>query len=204
MSATATSTASPVIPNAMKRLLASTAAFFVPCVAFAQVTTTTVGPAPSNAWSADLTNALIGMATVVLPIVGGMLVQALRKLAAKWDLEGTAQNTANTEADIKAALNVGITKVLPLIEAQGWSSPAVRMAILMGATDYLKQRFPDRTKAIVAAAQPASASDPAVPSAVAIKETLAARLPDAMTAAAASPATPPAPLDPIGAAVVKV
>lgn len=140
----------------------------------------------------DLLNALTGVLVLVVPIVGGMAVNALRKLAAKWGLEGTAQNTANMESDIKAALNVGITKVLPLIEANGWSSPTVRAAVLAGATDYLRQRFPDRTAQIVAQARPGLES-----STTAITETLAARLPDAMTVAAASPATPTAPIPPV-------
>jgi hypothetical protein len=142
--------------------------------------------------NADLLNALTGVLVVVVPIVGGMATVALRKLAAKWGLEATAQDTANMESDVKAALNVGITKVLPLIEANGWNSPTVREAVLTEATDYLRQRFPDRTAQIVAAAQPGTPS-----STTAITDTLAARLPDAMTVAAASPATPAAPVPPV-------
>lgn len=148
----------------------------------------------TNGWSADLTNALTAMAVIVLPVVGGMIVQALRKLAAKWDLEGTAQNTANTEADIRTALNVGITQVMPVIEKTGWNSAETHEAIIATATEYLRQRFPDRAAAITAAGQPPTGSTaPNVPSSVAIGQTLAARLPDAVATAAASPATPPAP-----------
>lgn len=143
-------------------------------------------------------NALAGVLVLVVPVVGGMIVMALRKLAAKWGLEGTAQNTANMEQDIKAALNVGITKVLPAIEAKGWNSPDVHAAILGAASDYLAQRFPARAQQIVAAAQPedvatgSRAGTAPVTASAAIKETLAARLPDAIATAAASPATPPA------------
>jgi len=148
--------------------------------------------------SSDLANALAGVLVLVVPVVGGMIVVALRKLAAKWGLEGTAQNTANMESDIKAALNVGITKVLPVIEAKGWNAPDVHAAILGAATEYLTQHFPDRSAQIAAAAQPRDTEIVAftgahpVPASAAIAQTLAARLPDAIATAAASPATPPA------------
>jgi hypothetical protein len=141
--------------------------------------------------NAALLNALVGVAVVVLPVVGTMIVQALRRLSAKWELQATAQNTANMESDLRTVLNVGIAKALPLIETKGWSSPAVREAVLATAADYLRQRFPDRTGQIVAAAQTPWEK---IPTAEAVIETLAARLPDAIAVAAASPATPPATL----------
>lgn len=164
---------------------------FQSVTAWSQTAETVVSP--QNAFA----NALMAAAALVIPVVGAMAVQALRKLAAKWDLQGTAQDTANMEDNIKASLNSGIAKLLPEIAAKGWDSPTVRAAILSSAAEYLQQRFPDRADKIVTAAQPDSMKDGltdddhSVAPKTAIMETLAGRLPDAIASAAASPATPP-------------
>lgn len=138
-----------------------------------------------------LLDTLVAVLVPVIAVVGGMVVVALRKLAAKWGMDATAQNTANMESDLKAALNAGIATALPIIETKGWASEAVRSAVLGVAAGYLRQRFPARSAQIVAAAQPAGGAGD-VPPFAAIKDTLAARLPEAIAIAAASPATPPA------------
>jgi hypothetical protein len=169
----------------MKSLLLSTVAILTPCVAFAQI----AAPA-TNSWSPDIQNAL----NIVLLASAGAIASVITAAGVKWakklGVEVTAQNKANMEADLNAALKVGITSFLPMIEQKGWNSPEVRDAILSAATAYLRQRFPDRAASITAAAQPASAYDPKVSSTAAIGQTLAARLPDAVSVAAASPATP--------------
>ena len=147
----------------------------------------------TNAWSADLTNALNLVLMASATAAAGIITAVGIKLAKKFGVEATATEKANLEADITTALNVGITQVLPVIEKNGWDSPQAHDAIIATASDYLKQRFPDRAASIVAAAQPASAADPKVSSPAAINETLSARLPDAIATAAASPATPPTP-----------
>lgn len=134
-----------------------------------------------------LMNAMVPIVVAVVTVVGGMLVQALHRLATKWELQGTAQDQANMEAQIKTAINVGVTSFLPLIKANGWDSPTVRTAVLAKATEYLAQRFPDRTQQIVAA----DAGSTGVSDVRAVQETIAARMPEAMAHAAASPATPP-------------
>jgi hypothetical protein len=93
------------------------------------------------------------------------------------------------ESDIRTALNAGIARVLPTIETKGWRSSETREAILDAASSYLQARFPDRATAIVG--QAVAISDSA--KATVISQTLAARLPDAISVAAASPATPAAP-----------
>lgn len=158
--------------------------------AFAQAPVAVVAAAPS-ALSVALSNSLVALLAVAVPIVGTFLTLALNRLRAKWGMQAIAQNTSNTESDLAIALKAGITKTLPLIAAKGWASPDVRTAVLSEATAYLQQRFPDRAAQIVAAAQPVGPTAPAVPDTVAVKETLAARLPDAVAIAAASPATPP-------------
>jgi hypothetical protein len=136
--------------------------------------------------SALLNEILKGVAIVVVPAVAGFIVNAMAALAKKWGLEGVAVDKANMETEINAALKFGITAVLPLIQTDGWDSPKVRQLILDRATQYFRQRFPDRTDTILAAAGPSVTTSP-------VQDTLSARLPEAMTVAASSPATPTAP-----------
>lgn len=158
----------------------------IPLPALAQ----TLAPA-ANDWTPLFNNALTAILGASVTAIAGIIVAAGSRFASKLGYQATAQDKANLENDLTSAANVGITKVLPLIEAKGWSDPSVRDAILSEATDYLRRRFPDRAAQITAAAQPASAPGVSpVSSSTAISETIAARLPDAITKAAASPGTP--------------
>lgn len=149
-------------------------------------------PAPTAAGTNAFENALLTALIPVVLAVGGMAVQALRRLQSKWGLEAVAQDKTNAEADLAVAMKAGISQVLPVIEQHGWNSPEAHDAIIGAASGYLKQRFPDRAAAIGASgAVAATSSNVAVSPDAAITQTLAARLPEAAAVAAASPATPP-------------
>jgi hypothetical protein len=139
-----------------------------------------------------LIDALVGVAVVVIPVVGAMLAQALRKLSTKWHLEGEALDSAKLETEIRTVLNAGIAKVLPMIDAKGWNHPDVRAAVLAYAGQYMAQRYPDRAAAIIAESkqgtEPTMQTDTAI-----IHDTLAGRFPAAMAQASEGPATPPIP-----------
>ena len=156
-------------------------------VAYAQAPT---APA-ANEWTPLFNNVLNVVLMAAATSVASIVVAVGAKLARKFGVEAIAQDKANMEAEILAVLKTGITKTLPEIEEKGWSSAAVRETILRQATEYMKQRFPDRVATIEAAVQPGDASRPVVSASVAVSETLAARLPEAIAAAAASPSTPP-------------
>jgi hypothetical protein len=168
--------------------LLTTAFLAMPTSVWAQtVVVPTVG---ANGWTADLNNALTIILGASAVAVAGIITAAGTALARKLGVDFTAQQKANLNADVTTALNVGITQNLPAIEAAGWSAASVRKAILADATAFLQQRFPDQATAITNAAQPPSASDPKVSAEAAISKSLAARLPDAISVAAASPGTP--------------
>lgn len=145
-----------------------------------------------------LLDALVSVTTLVIPIIGVMLVQALRKLSNKWHLEGTAQDTANLEKEIKTVLNVGIAKVLPMIDQKGWDNPDVRRAVLEEAVSYMTKRFPDRTAALLDAAKTDASTTTTGDDKRILTETIAGRFPEAMAAASNGPATPPVPPAVIG------
>lgn len=113
----------------------------------------------------------------------GYATLAFRKWGQKLGLEGETVNKANKEADILAALKFGIAHVLPVAEEKGWDSPEFREAALKAGTLYLQDRFPLR-----AAELGGSPKDDST-----VYAALMGRLPEAVTAAAASPATPPQP-----------
>lgn len=150
----------------------------------------------------------------VITVLGGMGVQALRRLAAKLNLQADAQvqtnialNQNNTEAQVATAIKVGVTTFLPLIQEKGWNSPEVHAKILEKATDYLAVHFPDKTAQILAAAQPVTgdAIEKGTPAATAaVSETIAARIPQVITEIAASPATPPVTTDPAAPPMVAI
>jgi hypothetical protein len=130
--------------------------------------------------------------TLCVPPVAGILAGALWKLAAKWGFQATAQDKANTEAELQTALALGIAKAGPAIAAQGWDHIDVHSQVIARAVRYFLERFPDRAAQIETAANgPETLS--VTTKREAVSDTLAARLPEAMTIAAASPATPPAP-----------
>lgn len=145
-----------------------------------------------------LLDSLVGVTTLVIPVIGVMLVQALRKLATKWHLEGTAQDSANLETEIRSSLNVGVAKLLPMIDQKGWSDPDVRKAVLAEAASYMAQRFPERAAQIIGSAKTDASTTTSRDDKRLLTDTLAGRFPAAMASASDGPATPPVPPAVIG------
>lgn len=136
-------------------------------------------------YATALNTIMTALLTAAVPIITGSIVAVALKLQKKFGLDGIKIDKANMETELNAALQFGIVEVLPVIRARGWDDPEVKKQVLDSARDYFRQRFPDRTK-LIETANDSTSSTP-------VRDTLSARLPDAMTTAAASPATPPAP-----------
>lgn len=187
----------------MKAILGAAMMTVTAAAAFAQAVVTATDPTcgaigqlpcPTNVngWSADVANALSVVLMAAAAAIAGTITRAGFALWKKWGFDATAQDKVNAESDIRTVLNAGITQVLPVIEQHGWNSKEAREAILTAASNYMRQRFPDRAAAIIAKGSTVGPE-------TAINQTLAARLPDAVATAAASPATPPLPVEPIKA-----
>lgn len=91
------------------------------------------------------------LAIAAVPITT-MLTGMMWKVYLHFDKSATAQDKANMEAEIQAALGAGIAaaqKTMPLVMSQGIRSPAVRDMILAEATKYFRVRFPERTGQII-------------------------------------------------------
>jgi hypothetical protein len=167
-------------------LLVALIGFAAPAVA------DTIIAAPSSDTTVAFGNALTVVLTLCIPPVAAILAGALWKLAAKWGFQATAQDKANTEAELQTALAFGVSKAGPLIAAKGWDHADVHSEIVADAARYFLERFPDRAATIQSAAN-TTADALSSTKTEAVSETLAARLPEAVTIAAASPATPPVP-----------
>ena len=146
-----------------------------------------IAAAPSDTTVA-IGNALTFVATMCTPPVAAILAAALWKLADKWGFQASAQDKANLESDLQTALALGVSKTLPEIRAKGWDDVNVHSQIVAEAANYFLQRFPNRASAIGSSAGAVGPGTQAEAGAA----TLMARLPEAITIAAASPATPPA------------
>lgn len=144
---------------------------------------------PENDWTPVLNNALSIVLMASATAIAGIVTAVGVKLAAKLGLQVTAQDKQNFEAEATTVLNAAIAKLLPLIETKGWDNRVVHEAILTSATNFLRERFPDRAAKLTAAAQPEDSDEP-VSSTTAITDSLAGRLPAVIAVAAASPATP--------------
>jgi hypothetical protein len=153
---------------------------------------------PQSTTAVFFGNALPVVAAACIPPVAAILCGALWKLWAWCGFKASAQDKANMSQEVQVALSLGVSKAIPIIAARGWDSVDVHNEILAGAARYFLQRFPGRSAAITAAAQPTSDTPgPAVSPTAAVTDTLRSRLTDAITTAAASPATPPASSDPV-------
>lgn len=142
--------------------------------------------------SPELTDALTAVASACVVPVALMGTGALYKAAAWLGYHATAQDRANMEGEITAALNVGIKTGMPILRLRGWNSPEAHAAILSAATAYFQQRFPARCEVITEAAK--GDDGKAVPPHFAVGETLAGRLASALyTAGAPNPDVPPQP-----------
>lgn len=144
-------------------------------LAFAQ-TAAVVAPEPS-ALSVALSNALIALLAIVVPVVGTFLTLALNRLRAKWGLEATAQDRSNLDTELKAAAAVGIAKVAPIDPL----TPVTHAEAVSHAAEYFVKRFPERTATIVAATGAFTADE----TKDAVAEMIAGRLPDVVAAPSA-------------------
>lgn len=131
------------------------------------------------------------MLTICAPVLAGILSTVLLKFRTKIGLDTTAQDKANMEAEISASIGAGIAAVsknAPQILKDGVSTPALLHDVAAVATDYFKDRFPDRVAQIAASSLATGATDAiGYPDLVhaAVQQTIAARLPNI---------NPPAPL----------
>lgn len=128
---------------------------------------------------------------IALTTVTGILVDLGLK-ARLWvhsKIEGqqianTAQDKANMEREISAALGVAVHQMGDAIAKDGLTSKAVREGVANAASAYLTERFPDRAARIAAAAPGSMSPDEAV--ALSIAGRIGALLPPAPTAASGS------------------
>ena len=93
--------------------------------------------------------------TVIAVPLAGVLSAALLKLRAKLGKEDTAQDKANLEAEVQAAIGAGLAVVAqtaPKILKEGITTPEGLRDVANAAATYFRQRFPDRTEQIGAAA----------------------------------------------------
>lgn len=123
--------------------------------------------------------------------IAAILSAMLWKLAAKFGIEANAADQAKLNEEVKSALTLGAVKADALIAGRGWDHVDVHNAVLAEALQYFLERFPDRAAAIAAQAGVASPEMPSPAKDAAVKDTLMARLPEAMSQASASPSTPP-------------
>lgn len=125
----------------------------------------------------------------LLPTVAGLasvpiaaiVCAILWRIAAWVGYKATDQQKDVLERDIITVLKFGAAKVLPLIAQHGYDSPIVRNAVLVEATSYLKERFPDQAAKIESAG--VNSPEP-------IHDTLDARVTEVLQQVANSPATP--------------
>jgi hypothetical protein len=166
---------------------------FLPVAAFAQTAAPIVlAAAPSsNAFGQILTD-LIEVAGLVILSVGGAFAAIIAaKLRQKYGIEVSAAQQAQIEDVAKKAVTWGITESTRAIAQKGWDHPEVHNAIVQQAADYAIAKFPDAmANAGLDISTPAARSATAANLANGIMQRV---LPDAMSTAAASPATPPAP-----------
>lgn len=156
----------------------------------ADVVTVAAASSESQVWFG---NALQAVLMACAAPIAAILCAMLWKLAAKFGIEATAADQAKMNDETKAALTVGTVKATDLIAARGWDHADVHNQVLADALKFFLERFPDRATAIATQAGAASPAEPSVAKDQAVTETLMARLPDAMSQAAASPATPAIP-----------
>lgn len=122
----------------------------------------------------EVTSALETLASAAISTVATAAVAVAVKLFAYFGHAASATDKSNMEADITAALNVGVAQVLPDLLQKGWHDPAVLNDINTAATAYLSQRFPKRFAQI---ANAAGAKDDAA-RVIAVSQTVSGRLPN--------------------------
>ena len=146
---------------------------------------------------------ILGTATATALLV--LATRAWQWLSAKLSQE---QQEMLSQAAHKV-LVLGFTKLIPLIESEGWNSPAVRDAVVDFGLDEIKKKFPDAFNYVEKFAGKVDAKNPfgtTVTGATAerlLRDVLQRALPAAATEASASPITPPTPAAPIAPEAVQ-
>lgn len=101
-----------------------------------------------NTAPSDVLDIMLTVCAVPLSV---FVSDALWKLRTKLGMQTTAQDRANMEAEIQAAIGAGVSAV-PQVLADGITTLKARQDIANAAAGYFRQRFPDRTKQISTAA----------------------------------------------------
>lgn len=148
----------------------------------------------------------------ILGIATATALLVLTERAWKWFSAKLSQEQQAMLSDAAHKILVlGFTKVIPLIEREGWNSDAVRETVLDFGIDEMKRKFPDAVGYVEKFAGKIDASNPFGTSAGSqtaerlLRDVLQRALPAAATEAGLSPITPPAPVpvtDTAGAAAV--
>ena len=126
---------------------------------------------------------LLGTVVLAVFVQAGLLLQAWLKS------KGIAVSMDNYDAGLKAVLGGAITAAMGKIQANGWDHIPTQNAIVAAAGSAMVAKFPAVLKDV--GLTPELGDEKIMAS---VTAALAARLPAAMLAASASPATPNTPL----------
>lgn len=132
---------------------------------------------------------LSGLEQQLLQILGialaSIAIWAVQRFATKLGVDKNAQVVATLDDAVSKAINGGVMQATDAIKAKGWDEVTVHNQIAAAAV----QQLSDHAQVALKNA----GYDPSTPQGQAdIKEVVMSALPDALTSAAASPATPPA------------
>jgi hypothetical protein len=128
----------------------------------------------------------IGMAGTALTVFGTLTLTAIAK---HFNLQVSAQQTASFDDALEKSVTFGATQAEAQIRKNGWDSPDIKSPILNIALNTMAQKFPDALKGVGLSPD---VGDPAT--AAKITAALTRAYPAAMATVAASPATPPTPV----------
>lgn len=130
--------------------------------------------------------------TYIGGILGTAAATALLVLAARTWQWLSAKLSQEQQAMLSAAahkiLVLAFTKLIPLIEREGWNSAAVRDAAINFGVDEIRNKFPDAVSYVEKFAGKLDAHKVSL-----LRDVLQRALPAAAAEAAASPITPPVP-----------
>jgi hypothetical protein len=138
----------------------------------------------------------------ILGTAAAVAILALTQRAWVWlNANLSEQHQKMLSEAAQKVLTLGFTKLIPLIEKEGWNSDKVREAVLQFGVDEIKVKFPDVFKYVdqfsSGAHLPISGSfaqnERVWDTDKLLRDVLMRAMPEAATKAAASPITPPAP-----------
>lgn len=149
----------------------------------------------------------------ILGTAAAVAILALSKAAWDWLRAHLSEQNQKMLSDAAHKILVlGFTKVIPLIERDGWNSDAVRDAVLNFGIDEIRNKFPDAVSYIEKYAGKIDASqmpigthggDMATVTNRLLRDVLQRAMPAAAAEAAASPVTPPVPAVALDTAAVQ-